>query len=184
MQLNSLWKRTFSYSCCFFKGGKKPQATWFSGVLRRKQLGYWIKVLVHLIKAQIVATGHSLWPTVSSWVRREQLSGCLTLPTEWLLLYFCVAKYFRAWRAAGTREEDAWLKTHIPQWPCVIQHSEAQPLPQWQCPSERKPGCKYSPRGLLTLFHYPWRGAGSCYDINCPLLTHQSSLLLPPLVLA
>lgn len=108
----------------------------------------------------------------------------VTLPTEWLLLYFCVAKYFRAWRAAATWEADAWLKTHIPQWPCVIQHSEAQPLPQWRCPSERKPGCKYSPRGLLTLFHYPWRGAGSCYDINCPLLTHQSSLLLPPLVLA
>lgn len=84
MQLNSLWKRTFSYSCWFFKGGKKPQATWFSGVLRRKQLGYWIKVLVHLIKAQIVATGHSLWPTVSSLGEERtairmshcQLNGC------------------------------------------------------------------------------------------------------------
>lgn len=124
VQLNGLWKRTFSCSCCLFLKSKKVSTNVIVSLSKNKGIALLDKSLGSYNpspKCSNRTLSSELLPL--SYGRRKQLSGYLILPTEWLLLYFYMTQHFRAWRAATTWEEVIRLKTHIPQQLWAIQHS-------------------------------------------------------------
>lgn len=113
-------KKNIFLQLLFFEGGKKPQTIWFSGFLRRKELGYWIEVLVHLTKVQIVATEHSLWPTVSS-LGEEGTAIRMPHIANWMAAF--VLLYGSALQSLESRCRLRWCRVEDPHCPGAMFNS-------------------------------------------------------------